>query len=327
MYYRKKHGKGFTYQNEDGKTIRDEDLRSWFESLVIPPAWTDVEISESKRTKVLATGRDDDGRKQYIYNPSYRKRRDKKKYDRIISFAESLEHMRRVTGQHMREEKMTRKKVCATMLRLLDQAFFRPGNSQYAKQNGSYGLTTLRSKHLTVSGKTIEFEYPGKRGKEQIKEIADERLAGIVKELDEMPGYRIFKYIDKDGNKHEVNSEELNAYIQETMGDDFTAKDFRTWAGTMVAAIALDEIGAVQEQDQKQLDKNIRKAIVKVSELLGNTPAVAKDSYIDPRVIESYSKGKTIRFFSDQAEKILEKGNNLKTDEKLVLCLLKEKNN
>ena len=316
MYYRKRHGKGFTYRNEKDATIRDQDLRTWFKSLIIPPAWTDVRISESRRTKVLATGRDSKGRKQYIYNPTYQKKQQAKKYDRIIRFAEQLETMRRVTGQHMRPDEMTKDKVCAAMVRLMDQAFFR--------RNGTYGFTTIRSKHIEVDQDSITFNYTGKSGIEQTKEIYDHRLADIIRELDEMPGYRVFKYLDQDGKKHVVESDDLNAYIQNVMGEDFSAKDFRTWAGTMVAAIALDEFDAVERKDQDQLDQNLKEAINLVAEMLGNTPAVARSSYIDPRVIEHYMNGQTVRFFANQAELLLHQGNRLRKEERLVLCMLRD---
>ncbi|WP_258100111.1 DNA topoisomerase IB [Marinoscillum pacificum] len=322
MYKRKRHGKGFTYQDDAGKTIQDKELRKWFESLVIPPAWSDVHIYEPKE-KVLVTGRDEKGRKQYIYNPDYLEKQRSKKYNRIVRFAESLERMRRVTGQHMRASEMTRNKVCATMLRLMDQAFFRPGNPQYTKRNGTHGLTTLRSKHLEIEEGVLTFNYIGKSGQEQTKEIEDDRLAGIVQELDEMPGYRIFKYLDTNGEKHEIECHDLNEYIHEVMGEDFTAKDFRTWAGTMVAAIALDQFDAVGTEDQKQLDSNIKEAINLVAETLGNTPAVARSSYVDPRVIEHYMNGQTVRYFAKQAKKLLNDGNHLMEKERLVLCMLK----
>jgi len=324
MYFRKKHGKGFTYKDDDGKTVKDKILREWFESLVIPPAWKDVEISNKKSAKLLATGRDEKGRKQYIYHPNYRKKRNQEKFNRIIRFAENLEHMRRVTGQYLRQRKMTREKVLSTMVRLMDQAYFRPGSSKYTKRNNSYGLTTIRKKHLEIHDDAITFSYIGKSGKPQERHIESERLAKIIQQLDEIPGYRVFKYLDEDNNKVEVESNELNDFIHDIMGEDFSAKDFRTWAGTMIAAIALDGIGAVSKNDQKALEKNVRNAIVTVSEKLGNTPSVARSSYIDPRVINNYTEGKTTSYFLKQVKKILKKHENLSEEELSVLCMLKE---
>ena len=325
MYYRKKKGKGFSYTDETRKTVTDTAVKTYIKSLVIPPAWKDVEISEKKSSKILVTGRDELGRKQYIYNPKFRQKQEQKKFDRIIEFAEQLERMRRVTGQHMRKRKPTREKVLATMVRLLESAFFRPGSDAYTKQNKSYGLTTMRSKHLEIKGDELIFTYRGKSGKDQEKHITDAKLAKIVKEIDEMPGYEIFKFIDENGNIQDVKSEHLNQYIREVMGEEFSAKDFRTWSGTMIAAIALDELDVEEEKDQKTMDKNIRNAVIQVSEKLGNTPAVARSSYIDPRVIDKYLNGKTLKYFQKEVNKLLKKNENLSESEIGVLCLLKER--
>lgn len=325
MYHRKRKGKGFTYQNKNGETIKDEEIRQWISSLVIPPAWTDVEINENRKSDLLVTGRDDKNRKQYIYHPKYREQQNSKKFDRIISFADQLEHMRRVTGQHLRKRKLNREKVLATMLRLLESAFFRPGSEVYSKENATYGLTTLRSKHLTIEGDEIIFNYNGKSGQTQEKHIVDKKLAKIVQELDEMKGYEIFKYLDEDGNINQIKSDDLNEYIHEVMGEEFSAKDFRTWAGTMIAAIALDELGVVDQKDQKLLDKNIKEAVNRVSERLGNTPSVARSSYIDPRVIEDYTQGRTLKYFEREINLLLKKAESLSKEEVGVLCMLRSR--
>lgn len=325
MYQRKKHGKGFTYQNNEGKTVKEKETRAWIKSLVIPPAWTDVEISENRKADLLVTGRDDKDRKQYIYNPKYTAKQNSKKFDRIIDFANQLEHMRRVTGQHLQKRTLNREKVMAVMLRLLESAFFRSGSEIYSKENATYGLTTLRSKHLTINGDEIIFNYNGKSGQDQEKHIVDKKLAKIVQEIDDMPGYEIFKYLDEDGNIVDVKSDDLNAYIQEVMGEEFSAKDFRTWAGTMIAAISLDELGVVEKNDQNLLDKNIKEAVNRVSERLGNTPSVARSSYIDPRVIEDYTKGLTLQYFEKEINQLLKKAENLSKEEIGVLCMLRNR--
>ncbi|GAA0758514.1 DNA topoisomerase IB [Psychroflexus lacisalsi] len=323
MFYRYKKGRGFTYQDEKGKTVGDKKLRKWFESLVIPPAWTEVQISENKSADLLATGRDAKERKQYIYHPNYRARREARKFNRIVAFADQLEHMRRVTGQHLRHEENTRNRVMATLVRLLETAFFRPGSEAYSNENHSYGLTTLRSKHLTADQDKVIFSYNGKSGKRQQKEIENEKLVRVITELDNIPGYEIFKYYDESGQKVNVKSDDLNAYIREHMGEDFSAKDFRTWSGSMIAAIALNELGAVSKNDQKLLDENIRKAVIRVSEKLGNTPAVARDSYIDPRIIDEYIEGKTLNYFKNEIDKLLDSVESLSREEVGVLYLLK----
>lgn len=325
MYHRKKHGKGFTYKENDGKTIKEKETIDWIKSLVIPPAWTNVEISENRKAYLLVTGRDDKDRKQYIYHPKHTERQNSKKFDRIIDFADQLEHMRRVTGQHLRKRKLNREKVMATMLRLLESAFFRPGSETYSKENATYGLTTLRSKHLTIEGDEIIFKYNGKSGQDQEKHIIDKKLAKIVQEIDDMPGYEIFKYLDEDNNIIDVKSDDLNAYIHEVMGEEFSAKDFRTWAGTMIAAIALDELGVVNKKDQKLLDQNIKEAVNRVSERLGNTPSVARGSYIDPRVIDDYTNGRTLKYFEKEINLLLKKAENLSKEEIGVLCLLRNR--
>ena len=325
MYFRKRHGKGFTYQDKNGDTIKDKEIKDWIKSLVIPPAWSEVEISEKKKADLLVTGRDDKGRKQYIYNPKYVEKQNSKKFDRIINFADQLEHMRRVTGQHLRKRKLTREKVLATMLRLLESAFFRPGSETYSKDNKTYGLTTMRHKHLTIDGDEIIFNYVGKSGQEQEKHVVDRKLAKIVQEIDDMPGYEIFKYLDDNNEIVDVKSEDLNAYIREVMGDEFSAKDFRTWAGTMIAAIALDELGVVDKRDQTSLDKNIKEAVNRVSERLGNTPSVARGSYIDPRIIEEYTNGHTLKYFEEEINQLLEDAENLSKEEIGVLCMLRSR--
>lgn len=322
MYTRKGSGKGFSYRDEAGKLV-DKATRKWIESLIIPPAWKFVEISEDQDAKILATGRDEKNRKQYIYHPKFREAQNQKKFDRILEFAENLEHMRRVTGQHLRKRKMTREKVLATMVRLLDSAYFRPGSDEYSKKNSTYGLTTIRSKHLTVENDELVFSYIGKSHKAQERVVVDKKLAKIVAELDEMPGYEVFKFLNEDNQLVDVKSHHLNEYIHEVMGEEFSAKDFRTWGGTMVAAIALEELGAEDIEDQKHLDKKIKDAVVKVSEILGNTPAVARSSYIDPRVIEAYTEGQNMAYFKKEVAKLLKKSDNLTEEEIGVLCILK----
>ncbi|UPS92213.1 MULTISPECIES: DNA topoisomerase IB [unclassified Bizionia] len=325
MYFRKKHGKGFRYVDGSNTTVKDKKLKDWFKSLVIPPAWTDVEINTKKHAKILVTGRDDKDRKQYIYNQEFVEKRNQEKFDRILKFAEQLEHMRRVTGQHLRKRSLTREKVLACMVRLLEAAYFRPGSDYYTQENETYGLTTMRSKHLNIEGDELIFSYVGKSGKKQERNIVDEKLAKIVQEIDDLPGYEIFKFIDENGAKQDVKSEHLNDYIKEVMGEAFSAKDFRTWSGTVIAAMALDEIGALEEEDQQMLDKNIRDAVVRVSEHLGNTPSVARSSYIDPRVIDEYTHGKTINYFQNEVNRLIKENKNLSREELGVLCMLKKK--
>ncbi|WP_110708383.1 DNA topoisomerase IB [Salinicola sp. CR57] len=317
-------GKGFTYRLDDGKTLKDKAWRDWIASLAIPPAWQEVEIVLDKRHHIHATGRDSAGRKQYIYNAKWRQKREILKFDRIVEFARRLTPMRRVTGQHLLLDGMPREKVLACMVRLIDSAYFRPGSERYREENDSYGLTTMRSKHLTIDGDELIFDYRGKSGQEQHRVVEDERLATIVSELDDIPGYEIFKYFDDEGRKVKVDSHDLNDYIHEVMGERFSAKDFRTWAGTSIAALALEELGP--GDNDKTSQGNVRQAVERVAKTLGNTPSIAKASYIDPRVVESYLDGRTLEHFRKLVETELAKDDELiGPDERAILKLLQSR--
>lgn len=317
-------GKGFTYRLDDGKTLKNKAWRDWIASLAIPPAWQEVEIVLDKRHHIHATGRDSAGRKQYIYNAKWRQKREILKFDRIVEFAQRLTPMRRVTGQHLLLDGMPREKVLACMVRLIDSAYFRPGSERYREENDSYGLTTMRSKHLTIDGDELIFDYRGKSGQEQHRVVEDERLATIVSELDDIPGYEIFKYFDDEGHKVKVDSHDLNDYIHEVMGERFSAKDFRTWAGTSIAALALEELGP--GDNDKTSQGNVRQAVERVAKMLGNTPSIAKASYIDPRVVESYLDGRTLEHFRKLVETELAKDDELiGPDERAILKLLQSR--
>ncbi|MAM58303.1 MAG: DNA topoisomerase [Salinicola sp.] len=317
-------GKGFTYRLDDGKTLKDEAWRDWIASLAIPPAWQEVEVVLDKRHHIHATGRDSAGRKQYVYNAKWRQKREILKFDRIVEFAQRLTPMRRVTGQHLLLDGMPREKVLACMVRLIDSAYFRPGSERYREENDSYGLTTMRSKQLTIDGDELIFDYRGKSGQDQHRVVEDERLAKIVGELDDIPGYEIFKYFDDDGHKVKVDSHDLNDYIHEVMGERFSAKDFRTWAGTSIAALALEELGP--GDNDKTSQGNVRQAVERVAKTLGNTPSIAKASYIDPRVVESYLDGRTLEHFRKLVETELAKDDELTgLDERAILKLLQSR--
>lgn len=317
---RRRCGKGFTYRYANGRTLRDKRRREWIQSLAVPPAWRNVEISLDPEARVHATGRDDAGRKQYVYNSAWREAQEQAKFDRILAFAQQLSTMRRATGQHLRYRKMCREKVLACMVRLIDGAYFRPGSERYARENDAYGLTTMRSKHLTIEGDALIFDYDGKSGQRQHRVVEDKRLARIVAELDDRPGYEIFKYYDDQGRRVDVDSNDLNAYIHEIMGDEYSAKDFRTWAGTSLAALALDELGP--GDDEKISEKNVRDVVERVAERLGNTPSIARASYIDPRVIESYLDGRTLSHFKTLIEAELEDGDLTGPEERAIMEML-----
>lgn len=316
-------GKGFTYRDMSGNTLTDRRWRQWIQQLAVPPAWRDVEITLEPEARIHATGRDGAGRKQYIYNSEWREQREKMKFDRIVDFAQGLSTMRRITGQHMAREGMPREKVLACMVRLLDTAYFRPGSESYRDQNDTFGLTTMRSRHLTINGSELVFDYQGKSGQRQHKVVEDEKLSTIVRELDDIPGYEIFKYFDESGRKVRIDSHDLNDYIHDVMGERFSAKDFRTWAGTSIAALALDELGP--GEDDKSSQQHIRSAVERVAATLGNTPNVARSSYIDPRVIESYLDGRLLRHFLEQIEEALEHEEMTGPEELAILDMLKSR--
>jgi DNA topoisomerase I len=312
----------FTYRDSSGRTISNPDTLEYIRKLVIPPAWSDVEISANPGRKVLATGFDSAGRRQYIYNPVYRERREREKFDRLIAFANALPMMRQVTGRHLRQRKLTREKVLACMVRLIDQAYFRVGSERYAEENHTFGIATLRSRHLTIRGDKMIFEYRGKKGVEQHQEVRDEELSRVVSQLDHLPGYEIFKYYNEHGQLVDVKSGDLNAYIKEVMGYDFSAKDFRTWAGTLIAAVALSEVEA--NLPPSKAKRQVSAAVKHVAEHLGNTPAIARASYIDPRIIDLYLGGHTIKSYLSRVKQYLRQpdAEHFSPEELAVLKLL-----
>src|SRR5438270_11149276 len=286
---RKRIGKGFAYLTSGGSPIRDPDTLRRIKRLAIPPAWTDVWISGDPQGHLQATGRDARGRKQYRYHARWREVRDAVKYDRMLAFAEALPRIREQTDRDLQLGGMPREKVLATIVRLLEETRIRVGNEEYRKENGSFGLTTLRDRHVDVIGAQVRFNFKGKSGKQYKVKLQDRRLARIVKRLQEVPGQELFTYLDDDGEAHAVQSDDVNDYLREITGDDFTAKDFRTWAGTILAARFFREAEA--EPETNGAKKELVRAIARVAEELGNTPAVCKKCYIHPAVIAAYLAG------------------------------------
>jgi DNA topoisomerase-1 len=286
---RKARGDTFEYIDADGKAIRDEDTLTRIRKLAIPPAWKDVWICASERGHLQATGRDARGRKQYRYHAKWRKERDQAKYGRLLEFGEGLPALRKKVLSDMALPGLPREKVVATVVRLLDKTLIRVGNDEYARDNDSYGLTTMRSKHVEVKGSTVSFEFKGKSGKVHSIDVSDARAARIVKQCRELPGYELFQYVDEEGEKRTVGSEDVNDYVRDAMGQDFTAKDFRTWAGTVFCATALAAVGSFESE--REAKANVNDAMRAVAELLGNTPAVSRACYVHPQLLESYLDG------------------------------------
>jgi DNA topoisomerase I len=286
---RKRAGKGFSYLGQDGKTIHDAKELARIRSLAIPPAYTDVWICPIPNGHIQATGRDARGRKQYRYHPKWREVRDETKFGRMLAFSEVLPQIRERVDQDLARQGLPREKVLATVVRLLECTRIRVGNDEYTRANRSFGLTTLQDRHVEISGSNLRFEFRGKSGKTHSVSLSDRRLARIVQRCQALPGEDLFQYLDEEGVRQTVGSGDVNDYIREISGQEFTAKDFRTWAGTILAVAALTEVGAWDSE--RQAKSNVLQAIDRVAEQLNNTRAVCRKYYVHPAVFESYLAG------------------------------------
>ena len=323
-FTRKARGKSFVYLGPDGKPIGDPDHLARIKSLVIPPAWTEVWICPRADGHLQATGRDAKGRKQYRYHPRWRTVRDESKYDRMMAFAAALPAIRKRTEADLTRPGLPREKVLAAVVRLLEKTLIRVGNEEYARSNRSFGLTTMRDRHVKVGRKDVRFEFRGKSGVKHEIDLEDPRLARIVGKCRDLPGQELFQYLDEEGTPHAIDSAEVNAYLQEAAGLEFTAKDFRTWAGTVLAALALREFEAFDSQAQAK--KNIVRAIERVAERLGNTPTVCRKCYVHPEVIGAYLDGSMLQTLKDRAEAEIKEGlDNLRPEEAAVVALLQQR--
>jgi DNA topoisomerase-1 len=286
---RKRSGKGFRYIDVDGRPLRDKEILSRIKSLAIPPAWTQVWICSSAKGHLQAVGRDAKGRKQSRYHPRWREVRDETKYERMIIFGAALPSIRDRVDHDLGMSELPRPKVLATIVRLMETTLIRVGNEEYARQNKSYGLTTMRNKHVDVTGATVTFSFRGKSGVKHTVDITDRRLGRIVQRCQDIPGYELFQYVDKDGVHHSVDSADVNEYLREITNQDFTAKDFRTWAGSVLACEMLGEFAAFESEAEAK--KNVIQAIKQVSARLGNTPSVCRKCYVHPVVVKCYMNG------------------------------------
>jgi DNA topoisomerase-1 len=315
---RKRKGRGFLYFDAEGGKVRDPATLDRIRSLVIPPAWKDVWICARPRGHLQATGRDERGRKQFRYHPRWRETRDADKYARLVGFARTLPRIRSRVARDLRRRGLPREKVIATIVKLLETTFARVGNEEYARDNRSFGLTTLRDRHVNVKGATVRFLFRGKSGREHALAVTDRRVAGVVKRCEELPGQMLFQYVDENGDRGTVTSDDVNGYLRETTGEDFTAKDFRTWAGTVLAACALREVARFESETEAK--RNVVAAIDGVAKKLGHTRAICRKAYVHPAVIDTYLEG--------SLDKALDQGvavesRRLKADEAAVLALLK----
>jgi DNA topoisomerase-1 len=312
-------GSGFRYVAADGTAVRDAEVLVRIKRLAIPPAWRDVWICASARGHLQSTGHDTRGRKQYRYHERFRATRDANKYGRMIAFGETLGTLRERLQRDLARDGLPREKVLATLVRLLQVTAMRVGNEEYRRDNRSYGLTTLRSHHVDVSGPRVEFRFRGKSGKEHVIGVEDPRLARIVRRCQELPGQELFRYVDDDGTTQPVGSSEVNAYLREATGEDFTAKDFRTWYASAIAAGALRELGPARSPRDGR--GKIQRALERVAAALGNTAAVCRKSYVHPGVLEAFLDGGlfAVRVARPRRDDALD------ADERLLLAVLRRR--
>ena len=318
---RKRVGKNFSYIGRDGKAIHDQKELKRIRSIGIPPAWTNVWICPNPRGHIQATGRDAKGRKQYRYHAKWREIRDETKYDKMIAFGKALPALRARVDHDLALKGLPREKVLATVVRLLDTTSIRVGNAEYTRENGSVGLTTMRDDHVEVEGTKVHFHFRGKGGKEHEIDVRDRQLARIVKKCQDLPGQELFQYVDEDQDVHAISSDDVNTYLKEITGQEFTAKDFRTWAGTVMATCALLDLGDYETQTQAK--KNVVQAIKSAAEHLGNTPAICRKSYVHPEVIDAYLQGSLQKAVQQQSQEEIQKAlDGLKPEEIALLAFL-----
>jgi DNA topoisomerase I len=319
---RKKAGSGFTYSRVDGARLTDREALNRIKRLAIPPAWTDVWICPFGNGHIQATGRDAKGRKQYRYHTRFREVRESTKYEHLVEFADELPSIRRKVLEHMGLRGLPREKVVATVVHLLEATLIRVGNDDYAKQNGSYGLATLKNRHVEVDGNEVRFRFTGKSGKQWSLRVRDRRVAKIIRACQDLPGQELIEYVDDEGVCRDVTSADVNNYLSELTGKDITAKDFRTWAGTVLAATALSQLETFDTTAQAK--RNLRSAIEKVSSRLGNTPTICRKCYVHPEILNSYMDGNLVLEIRSRAEKELRNNlEGLKPEEAAVLAMLK----
>src|SRR6266478_9657681 len=315
--------RGFRYKHADGKKVSAADLER-IQSLKIPPAWTEVAVNTRAGGALQVVGKDAAGRWQYLYHDNHTRRQGTKKFQRIIAFAEALPKMRATVASHLRQPDLRRERVMASIMRILSTCFIRPGSEVYASENGSYGLATLRRKHVKVKGDVVEFDFPGKSGVRQTREIRDRQVARVVRGILKEPGFEVFKYKNGSGQFVDLKSRHINEYIKEVMGGPFSAKDFRTWAGTLVCACALARAGSAHGEKKADRKKKIVAAIKETAQTLGNTPAVCRGSYICPEILIGFESGKIIDSNLERLQDLVSyRGRKLHPTEKSLLNFLK----
>jgi DNA topoisomerase-1 len=316
--------RGFRYVTADGRKPAAADLAR-IRSLVLPPAWTDVAIASSPTSAIQAVGRDVAGRWQYRYSPAHVRRREQEKFRRLLKFAESLPGMRAAVARDLAQPGLGREKVMACILRILSTCFLRPGSEIYASENGSFGIATLRNRHVTIKGDLVTFDFRGKSSKRQVAELRDPIVARVLRNLRKLPGAEVFKFVDADGKIVDIKSRLINEYIKQVMGERFSAKDFRTWAGTLLCAAALARAGANPAESKSARRRKVVAAVKETADTLGNTPAVCRSSYISPAVLDDFDRGRTIDRSVGPLAELVTSRRRLQRSEKALLKLLKRK--
>ncbi len=319
---RRREDKRFVYVGSEGKKVRNLRHLRRIKSLAIPPAWEDVWICASDDGHLQATGRDQKGRKQYCYHPRWREVRDDTKYPRILEFEAKLPRLRKRCARDLAARGLPRKKVLAVIVSLLETTLIRVGNEEYARDNKSFGLTSMRDRHVATASGELCFEFQGKSKVAHSISVSDPRLARIVRRCRDLPGYTLFQYLDEDGQRHAIEAAHVNAYLREAMGDDFTTKDFRTWAGTVLAYKALSELSEFDSQAQAK--KNVITAIESVAKKLGNTKSVCRNCYIHPEIIESYIDRSFFAVVNEKIKRTMDE-KPLRREEAVVMALLRER--
>jgi DNA topoisomerase-1 len=315
-------GRGFKYRGPSGTTVSEPRTLARIRQLAIPPAYTDVWICQRPDGHIQATGRDGKGRKQYRYHPRWREVRDSTKFEHMLEFGAALPAIRQRLAADMAMPGLPREKVLATVVSLLENTLIRVGNTDYAKQNNSYGLTTLKDRHVDIEGSHLRFEFKGKSGKKWNLQVKDRRIAKIVRACQELPGQHLFQYLDENGERQQITSADVNAYLRQISGRDITAKDFRTWAGTVLAAMALSEFEAFDSQAAAK--RNLKSAIERVAARLGNTPTICRKCYIHPEIMNGYLSGDLLLDVQEEVEEELrDELSSLRPEEAAVLFLLR----
>lgn len=325
-FLRIKSGKGFRYVDQEGNNVKDEELKKRFKALVVPPGWRDVRICKTQNGHIQATGFDEKGRKQYIYHPAWEKLRDEKKFERMLQFGNSLTQLRKQIKSDLRKKKLIKEKIIALVIKIMDETLMRVGNKKYAEENKTHGLTTLRKKHLKTNGSNeIVFEYVGKSGQEREIDLKGKKIKSLIDECNKLPGQYLFKYRDEeDEGYRSVTSDDINIYLKQHTGENFTAKDFRTWGGSVTT---IKNLLKLNPDDKTPKNKKVINVINKTAEELGNTDAITRGHYIHPEIIKAFESDKLLDYQKQAKRRDPKKWKELNEEEKTFLVIIENQSN